>query len=119
MDALRGARCGVSDKGHPSLVEYFKKMGRSMTTPVGGVTPGSQGTPEYRSKRQTENSLVRCDLNVTGDYQFFQEVTQDLQSLSVEAREEVALSLLVSYIQGASEIYKVRRRNPGLIGHIF
>ena len=72
------------------------------------LTPGDRVTPEYRSKRQSERSLVRCDLNVTGDYLFYQEVTRDLGSLSVEEKEEVALSLLVSYIQGASEIYKVR-----------
>ena len=72
------------------------------------LTPGDRVTPEYRSKRQSGSSLVRCDLNVTGDYLFYQEVTRDLGSLSVEEKEEVALSLLVSYVQGASEIYKVR-----------
>ncbi|CAI8036894.1 Disintegrin and metalloproteinase domain-containing protein 10 [Geodia barretti] len=98
-DALRGARCGVSDD-HSSLVGYLERMGRSM------LTPGDRVTPEYRSKRQSGSSLVRCDLNVTGDYLFYQEVTRDLGSLSVREKEEVALSLLVSYVQGASEIYK-------------
>ena len=50
---------------------------------------------------------MRCDLNVTGDYLFFQEVTRTVDG-TVETKENVARSLLVSYIQGASEIYKVR-----------
>ena len=112
-DALRGARCGVSDS---SLVEYLERMGRSMTTPE-EITPGEGITPESRKKRQSGNSdLVRCDLNVTGDYLFFQEVTREAQGLSLEAREKVAESLLVSYIHGASAIYKVsegRERGGG------
>lgn len=106
-DALRDARCGVSDSS--SLVEYLERMGRSMTTPE-EITPGEGVTQESRKKRQSGNSnLVRCDLNVTGDYLFFQEVTREIQGLSVEQKEKVAESLLVGYIQGASTIYKVRR----------
>ena len=73
------------------------------------ITPGEGVTPESRKKRQSGNShLVRCDLNVTGDYLFFQEATRETQGLSLEAREKVAASLLVSYILGASTIYEVK-----------
>ena len=48
---------------------------------------------------------VRCDLSITGDFRFFQEVTN--MNMPESARVSMATSLLVSYVQGASRIFQV------------
>ena len=66
-----------------------------------------------REKRQSlgprNRTLVRCDLSITGDYKFFMEVTRNVQG-SLATKENVATSLLVNYVQGASEIFQVPRQ---------
>jgi disintegrin and metalloproteinase domain-containing protein 10 len=47
---------------------------------------------------------VRCDLSITGDFRFFQEVTN--MNMPESARVSMATSLLVSYVQGASRIFQ-------------
>ena len=56
-------------------------------------------------RQARDRSLVRCDLNVTGDYKFFFEVTRNVDG--VAAQRMVAASLLTGYIQLASDIFKV------------
>ena len=68
------------------------------------VTPATSP----RERRQSRNrDRVRCDLNITGDYRFFDAVTENVQG-DVNVKMTVAASLLVSYVQGASRIFQVR-----------
>ena len=95
MEALRGARCGVSDS---SMVEYLRQARWS--------TPGEEAVRKTRQSSGPRNrARVRCDLSITGDYRFFQEVTRNVDDDS--AKRVVATSLLMNYVQGASRIFQV------------
>lgn len=100
-EALQGAWCGLSDDS--SLMQYLHHSTQRRTAGE-GVSPVEVG---QRRRRQggRDRDLVRCDLSVTGDYKFFEEVSQNVDS--VEEKISVAASLLVSYVQGASRIFQV------------
>ena len=103
--ALQGARCGVDDS---SIVEYLEKTEEVLRPPPNGLGT----TPEGLGKRQDSSrntDLVRCDLSMTGDFRFFEAVTDNVDD---SAKERVATSLLVSYVQGASRIFQVPPQLP-------
>ena len=58
-----------------------------------------------QSRTPRNRALVRCDLNITGDFRFYQEVTRNVDGTAT--KDSVATSLLVSYVQGASKIFQV------------
>ena len=61
---------------------------------------------DVRERRQTrDQDKVRCWLNVTGDYKFYEEVTRTVSG-GEEVKVAVAASLLMSIIQGASTIFQ-------------
>ena len=83
-----------------SIREDLERVTRS-------VVRGEEGRGEdVRERRQTrDQDKVRCWLNVTGDYKFFKEVTR-MVSGGEDVEVSVAASLLVSIIQGASNIFQ-------------
>lgn len=62
---------------------------------------------EKRQASQCNPELVRRYLNVTGDFKFFEAVNENVGG-SIELKERVAASLLISYVQGASRIWTLK-----------
>ena len=101
--ALQGARCGVDDS---SIVEYLEKTEDLLTTPE-GHEKRQEGTTREKRQASRNRTLVRCDLSMTGDFRFFEAVTEGIVGGTPDSKERVATSLLVSYVQGASRIFQV------------
>ena len=95
-------------------MEYLEKTEDVLRPPEelgkrqGGTTPEGLGKRQDSSRNR---ELVRCDLSMTGDFRFFDAMTDSVNG-STEAKERVAASLLVSYVQGASRIFQVPPQLP-------
>ena len=61
-----------------------------------------------RERRQSarNRTRVRCDISILGDYKFYDAVTKTVQG-GDDIKKMVAASLLTSYVQGSSDIFRV------------
>lgn len=87
-------------------MEYLEKTEDLLTTPE-GHEKRQEGTTLEKQQASRNRTLVRCDLSITGDFRFFEAVTEGIVGGTPDSKERVATSLLVSYVQGASRIFQV------------
>ncbi len=94
LPAIQGSRCGSSGKVH-----------KHMTLLQNSATADEQTESKHRFSRQTRDSnKVRCWLNVIGDYEFYEAVTDSSRSMSFRVQQ--AAALLTVFIRDTDEIYQ-------------